>query len=67
MPSSLPVRATLHGKVAIVTGASRGIGAQVAFELAKRGAKVRDFTATLASASISILSTGSYNLYLAKQ
>ncbi|KAL8789119.1 MAG: hypothetical protein Q9195_006985 [Heterodermia aff. obscurata] len=40
MASSPPVPETLHGKVAIVTGASRGIGAQIAFELAKRGAKV---------------------------
>jgi NAD(P)-dependent dehydrogenase (short-subunit alcohol dehydrogenase family) len=29
-----------HGKVAIVTGASRGIGRQIALELARRGAKV---------------------------
>ena len=31
---------TLKGKVAIVTGASRGIGWQTAYELARRGAKV---------------------------
>ncbi|HEX5585716.1 MAG TPA: SDR family NAD(P)-dependent oxidoreductase, partial [Acidimicrobiia bacterium] len=30
----------LDGKVAIVTGASRGIGRQLAVELARRGAKV---------------------------
>ena len=32
---------TLNEKVAIVTGASRGIGAGVAWELACRGANVR--------------------------
>ncbi|KIY42905.1 NAD(P)-binding protein [Fistulina hepatica ATCC 64428] len=31
---------TLQGKVAIVTGASRGIGASIAYELARRGADV---------------------------
>ncbi|KAG5762109.1 hypothetical protein H9Q72_009779 [Fusarium xylarioides] len=31
---------TLKGKVAIITGASRGLGAGFAYELAKRGAKV---------------------------
>lgn len=31
---------TLHGKVAIVTGASRGIGAEIALKLAHAGAKV---------------------------
>ncbi|ORY12002.1 dehydrogenase with different specificitie [Clohesyomyces aquaticus] len=35
-PSALP----LQGKVAIVTGSSRGMGAGLAFELARRGAKV---------------------------
>ena len=36
---------SLKGKVAIVTGASRGIGAQIVYELARRGAKV-SFTYT---------------------
>lgn len=30
----------MHGKIAIVTGAARGIGASIALDLAKRGAKV---------------------------
>jgi NAD(P)-dependent dehydrogenase (short-subunit alcohol dehydrogenase family) len=36
---------TLDGKVAIVTGASRGLGEGFAYELARRGAKVRSFAA----------------------
>ena len=35
-----PNALTLSGKVAIVTGASRGLGVAMAQELAKRGAKV---------------------------
>jgi 3-oxoacyl-[acyl-carrier protein] reductase len=31
---------SLQGKIAIVTGASRGIGAGIALHLAKQGAKV---------------------------
>lgn len=36
---ALPAQ-SLHGKVAIVTGAARGIGASIAVDLARRGAKV---------------------------
>ncbi|EXJ80990.1 hypothetical protein A1O3_07278 [Capronia epimyces CBS 606.96] len=39
--SQLPLPAqTLQGKVAIVTGSSRGLGAEMAMDLARRGAKV---------------------------
>ena len=34
------MKADLNGKIALVTGASRGIGAQIALALAQNGAKV---------------------------
>ena len=37
---SFPPRISLEGRVAIVTGSSRGIGRTIAKELAVRGAKV---------------------------
>lgn len=39
MSSATPL--SLQGKIAIITGSSRGIGAGLALELATRGAKVR--------------------------
>lgn len=41
MATSAVPQQSLAGKTAIVTGASRGIGHQIALELATRGAKVR--------------------------
>lgn len=38
--SSLPSNLSLANKVAVVTGASRGIGAGIAVELGRRGAKL---------------------------
>ncbi|KAG9192404.1 hypothetical protein G6011_11138 [Alternaria panax] len=43
----------LEGKVAIVTGASRGIGAGLALELARRGAKVTVFYTSPKSGKLS--------------
>ena len=40
MTTSLPQSISLANKIAIVTGASRGIGAGISVELARRGAKV---------------------------
>ncbi|OTA99247.1 hypothetical protein M426DRAFT_27707 [Hypoxylon sp. CI-4A] len=51
--SSVPQ--TLQGKVAVVTGSSRGIGKGVAIELARRGAKVTVNYANSASAATSVV------------
>lgn len=45
MSTTSHIALNLQGKVAIVTGASRGIGAGLAIELARRGANVRDHRA----------------------
>jgi len=54
MSTSIPL--TLAGKVAIVTGSSRGIGAAIAVDLAKRGAKVM-ITYTSASSEAKVNQT----------
>jgi hypothetical protein len=40
-PATRDLQLPLAGKLAVVTGASRGIGEGVAYELARRGASVR--------------------------
>ena len=39
-PSTLPTFTDLHGKIAVVTGGSRGLGAETCVALAKSGVKV---------------------------
>lgn len=53
----------LLGKVAVITGSSKGIGRGFALELARRGAKVLNIPAIFLSKPVANLDAGCHQLF----